>query len=103
VKDELHWALTKRSGRIIPVMLETCDPASFHLRLPQIQSVDFTGNNGDSTGLLEQTLESVRAAILEQSLTLDHQSLSAELELLSLSEPLTEDHFTDRRQLLLQC
>lgn len=45
VKDELHWALRNRSGRIVPVMLEKCDPARFHLRMMRLQYVDLTPTN----------------------------------------------------------
>jgi hypothetical protein len=42
VRTEVHWAAERRQGRIVPVMLESCDPAVLHLRLTQIQYVDFT-------------------------------------------------------------
>lgn len=84
VKDELHWALSNRSGRIIPVMLEACDPALFHLRLLRIQYVNCTGKKADLSGNLGKTLESVRSANAEQLLTLEHQSLSGDLETMSL-------------------
>jgi len=41
VKDEISWAFTNRVGRIIPLLIEDCDPISFHLRLPRIQQIDF--------------------------------------------------------------
>lgn len=102
VKDELHWALTNRNGRIIPVMLEVCDPASFHLRLLRIQYVDFTGNPKDRTGLLEQTLIAVQRASTEQSLTLENQPLSAELELVSLLLTFISRHHQKHLRNLLQ-
>jgi hypothetical protein len=41
VKDELHWAFDHLpGGRIIPIMVEACDPAWFHIRLPRIQFID---------------------------------------------------------------
>jgi protein kinase-like protein/TIR domain-containing protein len=42
VRTEVHWAADRRQGHIVPVMLEACDPGVLHLRLTQIQYVDFT-------------------------------------------------------------
>jgi len=44
VKDEIHWAIENRAGRIIPVMVEDCDPRQFHIRMARLQYVDFCGN-----------------------------------------------------------
>jgi serine/threonine-protein kinase len=41
VKDEAHWAIEERPGRIIPVLMEDCDVRDLHIRLPRIQYVDF--------------------------------------------------------------
>jgi hypothetical protein len=41
VKNELHWAMEKRPGRIIPVLMGDCKADSFHIGLPRIQHVDF--------------------------------------------------------------
>jgi hypothetical protein len=41
VKDELAWAVEYRQGKIIPVLVETCTPEDFHLRLARIQTIDF--------------------------------------------------------------
>jgi formylglycine-generating enzyme required for sulfatase activity len=42
VIDELHWAMGHRPlGRIVPVMIEECDPYDFHIRLPRLQFVDY--------------------------------------------------------------
>jgi hypothetical protein len=37
VADELHWAMSNRHGRIVPVMIEACNPYDFHIRLPRLQ------------------------------------------------------------------
>src|SRR5262245_46867965 len=42
VKDELHWAMEERQGRVIPVLIEPCDLRQFHIRLPRIQVLNFT-------------------------------------------------------------
>ena len=44
VKSEVDWALVERRGRVIPVMLETCDPTDLHLKLRLIQHIDFSQN-----------------------------------------------------------
>jgi len=41
VRAEVHWAVQERKGRIVPVLLATCNPADLHLRLLNIQYVDF--------------------------------------------------------------
>jgi formylglycine-generating enzyme required for sulfatase activity len=42
VQAELHWAMGHRlDGRIVPVMIEACDPYDFHLLLPTLQFVDY--------------------------------------------------------------
>lgn len=38
---EVHWAFLKRKDRIIPVMLETCEPDDLHLGLLPLQFIDF--------------------------------------------------------------
>lgn len=44
VKDEVNWAIDERQGRIIPLLVEDCDPREFHIRLPRIQYIDFRVN-----------------------------------------------------------
>jgi hypothetical protein len=41
VKAEVRWALDKRKGRLIPIMIAECDPAETHLQLAGFQYVDF--------------------------------------------------------------
>jgi formylglycine-generating enzyme required for sulfatase activity len=42
VLHELHWAMDHRPiGRIVPVMIEECDPYDFHIGLPRLQFVDY--------------------------------------------------------------
>ncbi len=41
VEAEVHWALDERKGRIVPVRIDDCDEADLHLKLRQIQAVDF--------------------------------------------------------------
>lgn len=46
VRREVHWAVKKRNGKIVPVMLETCEPEDLHLGLGPLQYVDFRDLQG---------------------------------------------------------
>jgi hypothetical protein len=48
VKDETHWAIEERPGRIVPVLMEDCDVRGIHIRLPRIQYVDFRKVNDEA-------------------------------------------------------
>lgn len=41
VRSETDWAIENRAGRLVPVVLESCDPGQLHLRLRLLQFVDF--------------------------------------------------------------
>ena len=41
VRSEVHWAMEHRWGRIVPVLVKDCALLDFHLRLPELQYVDF--------------------------------------------------------------
>lgn len=41
VRDEVFWAFENREGRIIPLLLSDCKHYHFHLRMPQLQHVDY--------------------------------------------------------------
>jgi hypothetical protein len=41
VKDEVHWAISHRQGKVITVLIEDCSIYKLHIRLPRIQYVDF--------------------------------------------------------------
>lgn len=45
VRRETHWAFIKRQDKILPVMLETCEPEDLHLGLLPLQFVDFRENS----------------------------------------------------------
>lgn len=47
VRDEVMWAVEQRMGRIVPVLIETCDPRSIHIRLARIQHVDLRASTDD--------------------------------------------------------
>ncbi len=44
VRTEVHWALEERPDRFVPVLLASCEPTDFHLKLRRIQHVDFRSN-----------------------------------------------------------
>jgi len=41
VRCEVDWGIENRRGRIVPVLLEPCDPSRLHLKLRMIQHIDF--------------------------------------------------------------
>jgi hypothetical protein len=57
VKDELHWAFANRPKRIVPIVMERCDLYEFHIRLPRIQFVDFSGTDADARHRLIELLK----------------------------------------------
>src|SRR2546423_1532597 len=36
VRAEVHWAMTQREGRFVPVLVEDCELDDLHLFLPQL-------------------------------------------------------------------
>jgi hypothetical protein len=58
VKDELHWAMDNKQGRIIPVLIEPCELQQFHIRLPRIQVLNFASNREASQEKLVNLLKS---------------------------------------------
>ncbi len=41
VKREVHWAFIRREDKVVPVMLESCDPDDLHIGLLPLQFIDF--------------------------------------------------------------
>lgn len=41
VKDEIFFQITENPDRIVPVMIEACNPEDFHIRLRRLQWLDF--------------------------------------------------------------
>jgi hypothetical protein len=58
VRAEVHWALEKRKGRVIPILVKDCDPSDLHLKLMQIQYLDFRKDAESAAAQLLQILES---------------------------------------------
>jgi serine/threonine protein kinase len=56
VRDELSWAFAKRPGKILPVLVEACEAYDFHIRLPRVQHVDFTGDREEARRRLLEAL-----------------------------------------------
>jgi TIR domain len=68
VRDEVHWAMEHRRGRVIPVLAEECELEELHLRMPRLQSVDFSKRSDDAHArLLEALGAAVPDSILEQA------------------------------------
>jgi TIR domain len=44
VGAEVNWALENRKGRVVPVLLQPCDPTQLNLKLSLIQHLDFTND-----------------------------------------------------------
>ena len=45
VRAEVDWAIENRSGKLVPVLIDDCNPQDCHLRLRQIQYIDLRNNN----------------------------------------------------------
>lgn len=45
VRAEVHWAMSHRPGRVVPVVMDDCNLVDFHLRMPCLQHIrmDFRG------------------------------------------------------------
>jgi len=56
VKDEVAFAVSEIPDRIIPILLEDCDPAEIHIRLPRIQFIDFRTDKAEATRRLIRLL-----------------------------------------------
>ena len=52
VKHEVDWAFSRRPGKIIPIMLDQCDPDDFHLGLAGIQHIDLRGDAAEAVNKL---------------------------------------------------
>src|SRR5262249_33661398 len=60
VKTEVRWAFRKRSGSILPVLYQPCDPEDFHLMMPDVQYIDFTV---DISAARSRLIEVIRCAL----------------------------------------
>jgi hypothetical protein len=60
VKDELNWAFHHRPTRIIPLIMQHCNLWDFHIRLPRLQYVDFTGNKLSAQQMLLKSFSDIR-------------------------------------------
>src|SRR5262245_12356757 len=52
VRDEVHWAVEHRPGKVVPALMEPCDPRELHIRLPRIQVLDLAGDKQEAVGKL---------------------------------------------------
>jgi phosphotransferase system HPr (HPr) family protein len=60
VRLEVHWASEHRQGRIVPVMISDCDPWKVHMRLGNLQYIDFRIHRDDAQSKLLSVLRSQR-------------------------------------------
>jgi hypothetical protein len=59
VRDEVHWAMDHRWEKIVPVLIDDCDPMDLHLRLRRIQFIDFRQNNERAREQLLQVCDTI--------------------------------------------
>jgi hypothetical protein len=52
VQAETHWAVEHLPGRLIPIMVRTCEPVDVHLRLGTLQFLDFRADKDAGFGRL---------------------------------------------------
>ncbi len=53
VQLETHWATEHREGRIVPLMIARCNPWKLHMKLGNVQYVDFEHSSEAMTDLLD--------------------------------------------------
>jgi hypothetical protein len=62
VRSEVHWAVEHRWGRIVPLLLKDCNPLDFHLRMPELQYIDFRGHDQVARQKLREAFVPFRAS-----------------------------------------
>lgn len=62
VRSEVYWAVEHRWGRIVPLLLKDCNPLDFHLRMPELQYIDFRGHDQMAKQKLREAFEPCRDA-----------------------------------------
>jgi phosphotransferase system HPr (HPr) family protein len=60
VRLEVHWASEHRQDKIVPLMISDCDPWKVHMRLGNLQYVDFRVHRDDAQSKLLSVLRSQR-------------------------------------------
>jgi len=63
VKAETHWAFENRKGKIIPIVLKSCDSSELYLLLPLIQFVNLSDNNKEEWQKLETNLKNILSGL----------------------------------------
>lgn len=59
VRIEVHWATEHRLGRIIPIMIADCDPWQLHMRLGNIQYIDYREHPNEALDKLITALQTI--------------------------------------------
>lgn len=57
VRSEVHWAMEHRWGRIVPLLVDDCKLLDFHLRLPELQYVDFRSVHDNARKRLREAFQ----------------------------------------------
>jgi len=78
VQREVHWAIEKREGKIIPVMLETCEPEELHIGLFSLQYIDFRHDIAQAQERLLTFWEVSRATQAEKRYGVAQEALARE-------------------------
>jgi len=60
VRSEVHWAMEHRWGRIVPLFVKDCNLLDFHLRMPELQYVDFRSVNDAATKKLREAFQAAQ-------------------------------------------
>jgi tetratricopeptide (TPR) repeat protein len=62
VRAEVGWAFANRQGRIVPVLIEACDPFELHIRLNSLQFADFRRDRQKGAARLLSAFDSASSA-----------------------------------------
>lgn len=104
VVAEVDWALKNRPGRLIPVMLETCDVVEFDLRLSKYQYVDLRKKNRTSlikiTKIIWKTERNVAALYKKACENTKEKDFDAARENLNALLEIDPDHEDGIKKLL---
>lgn len=67
VQKEVDWALSNRLGKVIPILMESCDLSRFHLSLPKIQYIDYRCRREGRHRLIRVLVDSVHGMVIRSS------------------------------------
>ncbi|HUG93653.1 MAG TPA: protein kinase, partial [Planctomycetaceae bacterium] len=82
VKAEVDWGVKHRHDRVIPVLIESCEPGECHLQLRLLQHVDYTADLDQARRRLLAVFESAGSTVHDSPLEatlLDDETASQKL------------------------